>query len=686
MSFRQRQQQISEADERKDEIGTRFKRLASLLVDIEELKSKGLMVHAAQLAHKHGFHTNTVARAIHHQVNFNSTQRGGHPTHLSVANELLVAEYAIEKALAGKEVLPHELEEFARSIWLLQDGSRGAETPEFGKNWFQGFMRRNPEVVLHRGRNVPSQRHDAERRSLVNGGLQRLKSEIYRCLPLYKKSLLSKLVLFFDEKLFNDHSTHKGGPLCVGLPGKEARIGMQHEGTKASLGVLASLDGSIVASSLCTTGALKMSPQEASFASSTMKVMSDSTGYLRSSTDPLEADGTFMATVKHWAKCMESNPKYGPVEQRDHVVIIVDNCAVHHDAQAQIFLASERIHFVFLPPNMTHLIQISDHEGLHGKLQLMFDRDRADPKFAGIDYGRYDQADLLENALHSIFTSRAIWNAAESVGFNYLDAPHRRVEITDDSIARALDKFEALGKITSKDHRATLEESMELREKNVISATAFEKAGLGRAVDAPTMEIVKFITEHADTRSGIDRAKFWSEKRSVIRAGGKEPGYEDCTAVAKSGGEVLAYWNAEVASKSEKAKKKKLGSLKKMERAVSKSHAAAKPLVTSSNPVLDDSILEHPFAATEGGTAANSERDERLESLRRAFVKENIDISEFPSLNRNFGKYLCGTNDLEWALGHAKSKLREKRPKLKKTTLKGDEKECLDDDSEWEND
>ena len=93
--------------------------------------------------------------------------------------------------------------------------------------------------------------------------------------------------------------------------------------------------------------------------------------------------------------------------------------------------------------------------------------------------------------------------------------------------------------------------------------------------------------------------------------------------------------------------------------------------------ITSQTFTSSPSTVAPFGHLVNiSSRDVRLDALQSACKSGNIDLSQVKNPKRNFARYLCGHETLEWAVSHAKTLLGEKKLKLTHPMK-------VNDDDEW---
>jgi hypothetical protein len=160
----------------------------------------------------------------------------------------------------------------------------------------------------------------------------------------------------------------------------------------------------------------------------------------------------------------------------DKRVLIVDRCSIHKEEGVIEYLKKHNIHLVYLYPNLTHLVQISDDHDLHGKLEKHF-RAHTNSEMRETDLCTVQGIPHVINMVGSVFTMANIVPVAERKGFVF-NRKRDMVTITDDSIHRFVESLENKGLLHSEKGTCDRSQQHDLRTQYFINQKRLKDAGV----------------------------------------------------------------------------------------------------------------------------------------------------------------------------------------------------------------
>lgn len=628
-----------------------------------QAREEGQPVTMTSISSEVDLNRRTVQRLVHGEVDFRASSAGGRTTLLANAEELFIEMRIKEGAKHGIYFDLEYIRSLASDIYL-ETLARLGEPPRdtsrmFTQTWWSGFRHRHPDVHLQPAEVVNAQRFVAEERKNVDHCLQTVKNVFHRHLKIEDGYFFSRDALFFDEKAINGHASYspqKGGYFTT-FEGVQPRIAVPSEGTRATVGVLANFAGEVIATTICTSEpAPKFDPNKCINCPEEVKLMRNTAGSMKSGT--LECRGSWTANAAHWIE--QIHKRY--TNNRRPLVIILDGAPVHFDPDVLKILLDQNIHVAFLSPNLTHVLQISDHPLLHGRMENLVQRYRQDASLRSIDLGKLESACHVLSIVHQCFTPDGISHAISALAFEYKpDSALGQCKITNDTIKEFLNKAESRGKVHSSisvDDAA----GMPLRRDFFLDGMKLEECGILQSLNLPLVDQVKFAIEHEDPKGRRSSVKV--VHRFVPSSLAEVKGYDADTTVYDNAmfREAL---DERVAEKRVKEQAHEAAATRKRLKhegaAVNSSSSRSVTAKTVDKLVGTIPLGNSPITkkVVRASTQVMDERDARVKVVElEAALKENLIDIDWKTYKKSFDRYFTGTCDLQWAIEIAAKKLR----------------------------
>jgi hypothetical protein len=433
----------------------RMQRDASIVRALKENRESREPVSLREIARRFNVNHNRVQRLNDDRARLDGSLQG-RPTHLSLVNEgvlILKLRAAVEK---GEKVDGARISEEARMIFIADNPN--APVPAFNREWRRSFNKRHPENVLKikSAKGQAERRASASTRGYVNHLMQGIKN-IFRQLrapgdPMYFLSRVRVLVV--DEvDITNETAGVSAGTRSLHVGKVKARHSLSGSENHVTAIPLVSLRDGLISCTFVVAAPPTVHPDHAnerkdkqppSLADSAQIVYNSSGSSEGCDSDGLP--GSWQLAAEHFVKTIDG--RYGKKGSRDDFVIIMDGFVVHKSHRTLDYLADHGIQVIILAPNATHLVQISDHPRMNGKLQERLRSTKAAFAriFNGCERPIEERLAIAHNKIMETFDADNALEAAVDIGY-VVDGD--RIGLTDESITAMLDKKQARGEILS---------------------------------------------------------------------------------------------------------------------------------------------------------------------------------------------------------------------------------------------
>jgi hypothetical protein len=372
----------------------------------------------------------------------------GRPTYLNKATLHDLELEVTSRGQAGSPMTPKEFQERANVLKTSQEAKRG------NKEWTPGktsggsrFMKRfRAETGVNLKAKFPRPQDRAKLAAstfgnLYNGfmSMKQTMKEFHE--PSDPKGMIpSHLVLFMDE--FNigpDGLCGISKRLCsTDRVFRPAQRGKHLTGAVTFNGL-----GQIVSIFFISAASPNVIPNEGEvILEPGVMLCFNSSGTMQKSEGELEG------TTAAWAKTVVSGANARRVASTDgkarRALIWLDGSGSHADAVALSYLDEHGFSVGQLKPNMTHLMQVSDNERLHGMVQVL-KRDLYSD-FPTIAANPQLHLHVLAATVRAVFTPQNIWAAMKDCAFEF-SPDHRFVGISDESARRCCESRRDKGQL-----------------------------------------------------------------------------------------------------------------------------------------------------------------------------------------------------------------------------------------------
>lgn len=612
MKVQQRADQTRESRMQKD---------ADVLMAVQlHEQGEGKFGSLRQIARHFDCSLSRVQRIMARTAKFDGTV-DGRPTLLSTTAEGLLVSKLRELVERGNNVDGEVISRIAQAIWRSENPD-ARNVPSFGSAWRASFNRRNPLVsfAIKSAKGQQARRTEASVRSNINHLMQGIKGVFNKFRrPVDPKDFIERKRVFVLDEVgignFKDDVSSGKRSLSLGnVSGYHVLSGSQAHLTAIPL--VNMYDG-LVCNTFVAAGNPNVDPNHSAELQYQRPLpLPDNCQLIFNTSGSTEGrdeqgrPGSWHYAVKHMVHIIEKN--YGTKEAgRPDVLLIMDGFVVHKDSEELQLLAERGMHVVILAPNATHLVQVSDHPRMNGKLQERIRSSKSSlQRTFGEELPLEDRLRLVFGKIMETFDMDNLVDAATDIG--YVVTP-THIGLTDESISRMLDAKEANGSIRGFSTNST---DTTLRSNLFLLARQLVREG---ALPIGTASVVSEASLQATERSSAIMkvapifAKPQKRARRISAKNHFEEGRQGTYLATSSG--ALAAAQAKVEGKRKRRND------------------------TETNTAEDTKRQDR--------AADEAARKARLAALQEAFP--GVDIQPFL---RYCGRYLTGKNDkngLDWA-------------------------------------